>query len=151
MSQIRSSLPSLPGNSLRINDNGDISLSVYKGELTNTEIVKQSKKIKDAFPSLPGGFFNVFVDRLKENNFTDQRLKDAVSNVIDTCVYPTPTIANFISFDKLIKIYTHKQVCDMVYSGDKMENYKAIKFNKYPKPVWIHINDVAEYKIESEI
>ena len=59
------------------------------------------KKIRDAFPNLPPGFFNILQDRLKDNKFCDERLKDAVNYVIDNCSYPNPQIADFIRYDKI--------------------------------------------------
>jgi hypothetical protein len=138
----------LPGNLPKINETGE--LSIYKGSLTQVCIVESTKRLKDAFPGLSKGFFDVLTDRVKANEFCDQRLKDAIFHVIDTCIYPIPTIANVISFDKRVKIFTYKQLCELIDKGEKCENYKVIKFNKYPKPVWIHVNDIATYKIESE-
>jgi hypothetical protein len=59
------------------------------------------EKIKNSFPSLSAGFYDILCDRLKANNFTDEKLQNAVNHVIDTCIYPIPTIANFISFNKI--------------------------------------------------
>lgn len=56
------------------------------------------KKIKLAFPDLPAGFYDVLSERIKSKGFSDERLNDAVNHVIDTCKYPKPTVANFISF-----------------------------------------------------
>jgi len=58
------------------------------------------EKIKHAFPSLQKEFYDVLCDRLKEHEFSDERLLKAVNHVIDTCIYPIPVIANFIIFDK---------------------------------------------------
>lgn len=43
---------------------------------------------------------------LNEERFTDQRFIDATNNLIKTCQYPEPTIANILGYDKKIKIYT---------------------------------------------
>jgi len=108
--------------------------------------------IKKSFPSLPIDFFDVFTDRLRANNFSDERLKDAVSHVIDTCVYPTPTIANFISWDRKFKVLNYE---DMLKKTDELgsfvwDNYKPIKFKNRVKKVWIHINDIKQYNIKDE-
>jgi hypothetical protein len=57
-------------------------------------------KIKKAFPALPVEFYDILCEKIKEHNFTDHRLVKAVNHVIDSCIYPTPTIAQFITFDK---------------------------------------------------
>ena len=138
----QSTLPRIISNS---------SISAYSGELKTESVIKAVKDIKSSFPSLPPGFYDIFSERVKANGFSDQRLKDAVSHVIDNCRYPTPTIADFISFDKRIKTYSYREIAEMVHKGeDVMSNYKAIKFKKYPKYVWIHVNDVQEYGIKDE-
>jgi hypothetical protein len=125
----------------------DNEISVYRGSLTDSNIVIELAKAKIAFPALPVDFFNMLSDRLKANGFTDDRLRDAVDHVIDTCLYPTPTIANFISFDKKIKLYTYDEYCKFCAEGVG-GNYQPIKFPDRPKPVWIHVNDIAQYKIK---
>jgi len=82
-------------------------ISIYKGKLTQQSVLKNIAIIKKAFPLLPLDFYDVFIDRIKANGFTDERLTDAVNHVIDTCPYPTPTIANFISFDKKISCFNN--------------------------------------------
>lgn len=136
-------------NSLSTNSELVTDISIYKGELTQKNIVSNVAIIKKSFPSLPTGFYDVLIDRLKANEFSDQRLNDAVNHVIDTCIYPTPTIANFISFDKKIKTYTYNQVIDMLDEGDDkaFDHYKPVKFNNLPALVWVHINDIAQYKL----
>lgn len=57
-------------------------------------------KVSQAFPTLPEPFYDLLCERIKEHGFTDERLKKSVNYVIDHCIYPTPTIAQFISFDK---------------------------------------------------
>lgn len=85
----------------------------------------------------------------KEEGFTDERFRDAVHTVIKTCVYPTPTIAQFISFDKRIKTLNYDQFLKLCDEG-LGNNYKPIKFKDRPAPIWIHINDIEQYKIKPE-
>ena len=123
--------------------NGEISL--YTGELTTKVIIESVAKIKKAFPTLPIGFYDVFTDRLKANGFNDARLRDAVAYVIDNCIYPTPTIAQFISFDKRIKTYTYSEYCDLCNKGDG-KNYEPMTLPGNSKPVWVHVNDINSIK-----
>lgn len=58
------------------------------------------QKLKKAFPTLPEEFYDILCERIKEHELTDKRLIKAVNYVIDNCVYPTPTIANFILYDQ---------------------------------------------------
>lgn len=123
-------------------------ISVYNDELTPDGILTGVTKIKKSFPGLPIEFFDVFADRIKENGFTDERLKDAVNNVIDNCVYPQPTIAQFISWNKHIKLYKHEQILNMLNEDkDAFKRYKPIKINGTQKPLFAHIIDIEQYKL----
>jgi len=51
---------------------------------------------------------------MQESGFSDERLIDSVNHVIKTCIYPTPTMANFLTFDKRVKLYTYNEVVTKV-------------------------------------
>ena len=99
---------------------------------------------------VPLGFYDIFMDRIKDNGFSDTRLIDAVKHVIDNCTYPTPTIAQFISFDKRIETFNYHQIVEMVEDGDDraFERYARIKPKNLPEAVWIHVNDIEQYNIK---
>lgn len=129
-----------------------MSISVYEGKLSTQIIIDNVKRIKKAFPALPEGFYDVLAERITDNTFTDDRLTDAVKNVIDTCVYPQPTIAQFISFDKRIKILTYE---DMIRKTDEVgdwiwKHYKPIQLPDRETKCWIHIDDIKKYNIQDE-
>ena len=86
----------------------------------------------------------------KEEKFTDERFRDSVHCVIKTCIYPTPTIAQFISFDKRVKVFKYPEIVKMVEDGDPnaFDRYQRIQMEGLPEAVWIHINDVAKYNIK---
>lgn len=129
---------------------GELSLSIYSGKLSTKVIIDNVKKIKQAFPSLPNGFYDILSDRLKNCNFSDERINDAVNNVIDNCVYPQPTIAQFISFDRRIKLYTYEEMINKVNGfGVKVwEDYQSVKFPDRDKPVWVSIDDIKKYHLK---
>jgi hypothetical protein len=64
--------------------------------LTPQVIALNIERIQSAFPALPSGFYKVFCERIKAHRFKQWELVMAVGHVIDTCKYPTPTIAEFI-------------------------------------------------------
>ena len=130
---------------------GGNELSVYKGQLSTEAKIKGVATIKKAFPALPVDFYDVLLDRLEAAGFCDERLADAVSHVIDTCVYPQPTIAQFISFDKRVKLHSYHDYLKLVNDGDNGENYKPIKLRDHETLVWIHVNDIKKYNIKSEV
>lgn len=127
-----------------IRDGDDFQLSVYTGTLTPETMIEQTKKVIKAFPALTNGFVDILIERAKERGFTDQRLKDAVNHVIDNCQYPTPTLANFLSFDKRMKVFTYEQVCSLV--ADKGANFDSSFFRMEINgtPFWI-------LKVEKEL
>ena len=123
------------------------SISLYTDNIaTGKEIMQAVVAIKKSFPALPPGFYDVLDDRLRANNFTIQRLADAVSFVIDNCVYPTPTIANFISFDKILKYRSYDEMCKEALTYDKVwQDWVPIKMPNLPKTIWVFANDIQKY------
>lgn len=127
------------------------SLSLYTGDLSDKCLLTAVANVRKAFPALPKDFYDVFMDRIKANGFNDTRLIDAVSHVIDNCPYPTPTIANFISFDKRIKLFSYADYVDMVnkYGPEINDTYKPVQLPGREKPVWINIDDIKIAKLEN--
>ena len=107
-----------------------------------------TEKIVKTFPKLPSQFFDIFYDRIRDNGFTDKRLKDAVNYVIDNCQYPEPTIAQFISFDKTVKLFTYHQVCDMCNENTKaFSDFVTVDVGR-EKPMWAYKHDVDTYNLK---
>ena len=89
-------------------------------------------------------FFNLLKDRVKANKLTSKRLTDAVNHVIDTFVYQKPAIANFISFDRNIKVYNYKQAIEYGFEYlQKVDIFKPEDKNR--KCFWITKNDFVKY------
>jgi predicted GNAT superfamily acetyltransferase len=84
--------------------------------------------LKQAFPQLPVGFYNILHDMIRDDGFSDSRLVDAVKHVIKTCVYPTPTIAQIVNFDRRIKLHTYGEVCAMISKGYRMVDFEKRKY-----------------------
>lgn len=92
----------------------------------------------------------IFSERIKENGFTDERLKKAVNYVIDNCVYPTPSLADILSFDKKVTVYTYDKICEFVNLHGEMifKMYRPIKIEGLNRPLWANIEDINRYKLE---
>ena len=84
-------------------------------------------------------------DRFKANGFCDKRMEDAVNYVIDnyTGFDKLPTIADFIRYDKKVKIYTHGEVTENNLWG----TVEAIDVG-LDKPRWAKKEDVEKYGIK---
>jgi len=101
------------------------------------------------------GFFEVFNDMLRVSGFSDQRLRDAVDHVIQNCVYPNPTIAQFLSWDKRIKVLTYEEMLKKAdeFGGDKTagkifeSQYKQIQLPNRERKVWVHVDDAKMFNL----
>lgn len=63
-------------------------------------------------------FFNLLAERIVSNDFSNDRLRDAVNYVIDNFKYKELHVADIVGFDKRIKLYTYADVCNMVTRGE---------------------------------
>jgi len=131
-------------------DGGEQSISVYGGDLKPETVARCVAKVKAAFPALTKDFFTVFIDRLKDKGFSDERLNEAVNNVIDNCQYPTPTLANFLSFDKRVKVLSYDELCSKVYKLEvKFDDYTPITING--NRFYIKKSDKVLYNLPDEV
>jgi hypothetical protein len=87
---------------------------------------------------------------VRDKGFSNERLKDAVNNVIDTCQYPVPTLANFLSFDRRVKIYNYSEMSNAVLSqAITQDAFAKIKIEE--KPFWVKTSDKVVYNIPDEL
>ena len=123
-------------------------MSVYRPEQTTLCIIEQVKKIKLAFPSLPAGFYDILTDRIRDLKLPDEQLIDAVNNLIDTCIYPNPTIASILSWDRRIKLYTYRDIVQLVnqYGRNVWDNYKRVIIDGQDK-FFCSLDDIEKYEL----
>ena len=120
-----------PSTSISRIDSG--AISIYNGKLSKEGIKKNCLKILAAFEKTDAMFTDLLTESLKRNGFTDERFTDAVNYVIDNCRYPKPSIADFVSYDKSVKVYTYQEICN---HGTSM--YQAVRISPdQTKPVWV--------------
>lgn len=62
-------------------------------------------------------FFDLLVEMIIDEGITERQLIDSIKHVLKTFHYKELTIANILSFDKRIKLYTYSEVCALVTSG----------------------------------
>lgn len=132
MEQLAKNLQKLSLNTLERKD----SLSIYTGELTPKFAMEQIKRLAASFPGMPATMLDVLLERLKDNGFSDERLKASIDNLIDNYTYPVPTIAEIVGYDKTVKLYNHKEVCDHTDKGGDWDDFKIIE-RENQKPVWV--------------
>ncbi len=143
---LQKSSESTPPTYLVNNEYGENSISVYKGELTQKGIAQGVAKVKAAFPALHNTFFDLLIERAKEKGFSDKRLHDSISNVIDNCQYPTPTLANFLSYDKRVKLMSYKEMCSAVTEG-MASFHDSERVNINGKTFYLSAGDKERYNI----
>jgi len=126
-------------------------MSIYNGELTKRKIVDASSRIMAAFPKLEKEWHDIFYEMVIEEGMSDDRLIAAVNNVIKTIIYPEPTIANFLNYDKKIKLYTYDQKLKLINEvGANVANklYLSVKIEGMTKPMWAHVSDIEKYELQ---
>lgn len=93
-------------------------ISIYSGGVASqSEIKSEVKKLVAAFPDVKNDFLIVLVERMIDKKFTKERVKEAINHVIDTNPYQRPSIADIISFDRKIKVYTYAEISARCYPG----------------------------------
>lgn len=126
----------IASTNISINKN---EISVYRDVLTKEGVKANCLKVLAAFKALDTQFTDLLTESLMRNKFTDERFKDAVNHVIDNCRYPKPSIADFVSYDKSIVFYTHKE---MSHNRFNFDLFQAVRL--YPnqeKPLWVSKTD----------
>lgn len=89
-------------------------ISVYgQGKVSTKVLANCFIDLKRAFPKLPDGWYDVLEKLLDTEKFTDKRLIDATQNLIKTCVYPEPTIANILGYDTKMKLWTYDELLEI--------------------------------------
>jgi hypothetical protein len=104
-----------------------------------------------AFPKLEKEWHDVFYEMVIEEGMSDERLIAAVNNAIKTIVYPEPTIANFLNYDKKIKLYTYDQKLKLINEvGANVANklYLSVKIEGMTNPMWAHVSDIEKYELQ---
>ena len=107
-------------------------LSIYQGEVVDDICIGLNIiKLKQAFPKLPKAWFDLLEEFILQEQFTNHRLNDAVNNLIKTCIYPEPTVANLLSYDKKIKFYTYNDILDILHAGliNPFKNFTLVEYN----------------------
>ena len=121
-------------------------LSIYQDALTIECVKANCVKVLAAFKGLDTTFTNLLAESLKRNGFTDQRFTDAVNYVIDNCRYPSPSIAEFVRFDKSVKVYTYDE---MIKLGYGTEPFKKVRLStEQEKPLWVLASDYQKYGLK---
>jgi len=105
--------------------------------MPDNEFVKaEMKRLKAAFKQLDAQYFVVLMERIKDKLMTRDQLHDAISGVIDKCIYPVPGMAEILSHDRKVQLYSHKMIVDiMIPKGYDFSDFEMIELDG--RKVWI--------------
>lgn len=74
---------------------------------------------------------------LMKDKFTDERFTDAVDNVLRNCTYPQPTVAEFLSYDRKVKLHTYEEAVKITMEYGKPLTDVFEKKEVNGKVLWI--------------
>ena len=98
-------------------------ISVYSDKTANVQLVAtELRKLKAVFPALEKEFIDVLAERIMSKEFTEERIKDAIANVIDNFKYPKPTVADIVGYDCRIRIWDYSEYSNEIYSRKSSGN-----------------------------
>lgn len=125
---------------IRKTDSG-LELSLYADHpATDSAIAGQVARLKAAFPKVEGSFFNILAERIVANGFTDKRLADAVSHVIDTFRYKEINVADVIGYDRRAKLYSESEYIAAQRSGVRHTEFERRDVGG--EPYWVKKSEI---------
>ena len=131
---------------MRISPNNE--LTICSGILTKSIIALNVIKLQKSFPKLTDGFYDVFITRIRELNFSADRLTAAVNFVIDTYQFPQPAVALFTSFDITVKLFTYQQAAQYQYENQSTPNcILPVRIPGRNKPLFAKFEDIETYNL----
>lgn len=90
-------------------------VTTYKGEpATDSEIQVQIDKLRRNYTQMKSDFFAVLINELTKDKWTAARITDAVSHVIRTKTGGFISIADIMSYDRPMKLYSHSGYCWLI-------------------------------------
>jgi hypothetical protein len=107
-------------------------------------------KVLTAFPTMQKGQVQMLVEMMIDEGFTRQRAIESVFHVVKTYEGwdKNPNIANFIQWDKRIKVYTYGELSTRHDKGELVfSDYEPIDLG-HDKPRFAKSDDVAKYNLK---
>ena len=113
-------------------------ISLYEGGQIPDEkrINDEMKRLRAAFPKIHEEYYFILTERIISKHMTADQLHDAISGVIDNCIYPVPGMAEILSHDRKVQLYSHKMIVDiMIPKGYDFSDFEMIEIDGEKK--WI--------------
>jgi len=105
---------------MTVSSDGSASVSLYRGGRTKKGVSDAIALVAKAFPKWTPEQSEVLAGMFAEDKFSDARMMAAVKHVIRNYAGfdKVPNIANFMQYDKRIKLYRHRQIDALVERGE---------------------------------
>lgn len=88
------------------------NLSAYLDGQVSQEVKKDCFAIlKSAFPKLDNDFFRLLDIIIKENKFSDDRLKNSIKSIVENNKF-APTISDILTTGKRVVFYTYEEILE---------------------------------------
>ena len=101
----------------RSDEHCQVSIYHRGAKATQEQLTRNIAKLEMAFPKMQRDFFKILLERIDANNFSNKRLENAVNYVIDKFQYKELNVADIISWDRKINIYTYEQICNLIHKS----------------------------------
>ena len=96
-----------------------MAVSLYRdSEPSPAEVAVSMKRLQVAFPKMEPAFFNLLAERVMNNGFTAERLKDAVTHLHDNFQNKELNISDIIRLYRRAKLNTNKEASDLDSKAD---------------------------------
>lgn len=130
---------------------GNENISVYeRGQITQKNAIAVTESLLIAFPKVTPAFLKLLRQRLRENDFTDEKMIDAVNHVIDTYTGfdKVPSIGDIISYDRRVECLSQME---MLEKRNKLgvsvsEDYVCVDLSGMP--YYVKKKDFDKYKFK---
>lgn len=126
-------------------DDGDnfTALSLYDDEpFCPKDCFKELATLTELY-GISKEYVCILVEALNNNHFTNQRFRDAVRNVVETFKFQKPTIADFVSYDDIIRLYSWHEKNKLVQNGAPHEDFFCVGLLSNIAH-YVRISDVAK-------
>ena len=91
------------------------AVTTYKGKpATNVELTTQIDRLRRNYTQMKPDFFAVLTNELVADEWTAERIKDAVTHVMRTKTGGFISIADVFSYDKPMKLYNYSGYCWLI-------------------------------------
>ena len=106
------------GREVRKVNDMSFEVTTYKGKpATKQDIANETAQLLVVYPKMTDAFMAILMQEIVEDKWPIERVRDAVKSLKRKQLFPTFTIADFMSFDKPMRLYNHAGYCWLIGRG----------------------------------